>query len=92
MEDVKSAARLARVDEFVPDLVGGYEAPVGEFGSRLSGGQRQRVAIARSMIRGDRIKVLLLDEATSALDVENERLVQVGRAVTWRCPCPATAL
>ena len=38
---VKVAAHDARVDTFVDDLRGGYEANVGEFGSALSGGQRQ---------------------------------------------------
>lgn len=38
--------------------------------------QRQRVAVARALLRKDRIKLLLLDEASAALDSKSEGLVQ----------------
>jgi len=73
-QEIEDAARHAAAHEFIMDLHGGYEARVGEAGSRLSGGQKQRVAIARAMLKN--APILLLDEATSALDNESERLVQ----------------
>ena len=64
----------ANAQEFVEQLPGGINAPVGAKGGRLSGGQRQRLAIARAMLKD--APVLILDEATAALDNESERLVQ----------------
>jgi subfamily B ATP-binding cassette protein MsbA len=77
-EDVLSAARIARCDDFIRELPDGYDSVVGERGVKLSGGQRQRVAIARAILADPRI--LILDEATSSLDSESEAAIQEGLA------------
>lgn len=72
--EVREAARLARVDEIVHRLPGGWDAEVGEGGALLSGGERQRVSIARAILKD--APIVLLDEATASLDPENEQAVQ----------------
>lgn len=74
MEEVKRAAKLANVAEFVDKLDRGYDTTIGENGASLSGGQKQRIAIARAILKNPAI--LILDEATSALDTVSEKLVQ----------------
>ena len=73
-EEIRRAAKLANVAEFVDEMPDGYETKVGERGTRLSGGQKQRIAIARVFLKDPRL--VILDEATSALDNESERVVQ----------------
>ncbi|HTA23434.1 MAG TPA: ABC transporter ATP-binding protein [Terriglobales bacterium] len=75
-EEVMSACRIARVDEFAEHFPEKYNTVVGERGVKLSGGQRQRISIARAILAAPRI--LILDEATSSLDSESEALIQQG--------------
>lgn len=75
-DEVRRAARIAHVDEFVEGWEQQYDTVVGERGVKLSGGQRQRVAIARAVLADPRI--LILDEATSSLDSESEAMIRDG--------------
>jgi len=74
LDEIKSASKIARADEFISELADGYQTEVGERGLRLSGGQKQRVSIARAVLRDK--PILILDEATAAVDVETERQIR----------------
>ena len=75
-EEVREAARMAQIDDFIRMLPDGYDAMVGERGLKLSGGEKQRVAIARTILKGP--PILMLDEATSALDSFTEKQIQAA--------------
>lgn len=75
-EEMKEAARLAKIDSFVARLPQGYKSMVGERGLKLSGGEKQRVAIARTILKNP--KILVFDEATSALDTQTEQGIQAS--------------
>jgi subfamily B ATP-binding cassette protein MsbA len=74
MGKVESAARVANAYSFISQKSEGFDANIGDRGSRLSGGERQRLTIARAVFKNP--PILILDEATSSLDTESERLVQ----------------
>ena len=81
-EEIISAAKAARIHDFIQSLPGGYDTWVAERGVTLSGGQQQRVAIARTLLRDPRI--LILDDSTSSVDMETEYLIQQALTAVMR--------
>lgn len=73
IEEVREAARVARIDDVVMALPGGYDTVIGG-DTALSGGQEQRIAIARAVLLDT--PVLILDEATAMADPESEAEIQ----------------
>lgn len=74
MDEIKAAAKLARIDDEIEAMPEGYASRVGERGVRLSGGQKQRIAIARAILRD--APIVILDEATASVDNETEKKIQ----------------
>lgn len=72
--EIIQAVKLADCDEFIRKIPKGYDAKVGERGTKLSGGEKQRIAIARAILMD--APILILDEATSSLDSVTERYIQ----------------
>ncbi|WP_297326282.1 ABC transporter ATP-binding protein/permease [uncultured Bartonella sp.] len=81
-EEVKKAAAMAQIGNFIDQLPDGYQSMVGERGLKLSGGEKQRVAIARTILKAP--PILILDEATSALDTATELEIQYALDVVSR--------
>ncbi|MGN1413022.1 MAG: ABC transporter ATP-binding protein [Anaerovoracaceae bacterium] len=73
-EEVKEAARRARIYDDICAMPEGFDTYVGERGTLLSGGQKQRISIARIFLKNP--SILILDEATSALDSITEEEIR----------------
>jgi ATP-binding cassette subfamily B protein len=69
-EQMRNAAHMARIDDFVESLPMGYDTIIGMEGKGVSQGQRQRILIARAIYKNP--KYIFLDEATNSLDATNE--------------------
>lgn len=72
-EEVRRAAHLAHLDDFISQLPAGFETIVGERGLKVSGGEKQRIAIARMLLKNP--SIMVFDEATSSLDSTAEQAI-----------------
>ncbi len=70
LEDVKNAARSAKIDRFIENLPDGYDTMLSDDGQGISKGQKQLLTIARAMLNDSHL--LILDEATSNVDSRTE--------------------
>ncbi len=73
-DEVKQAAKMSHIYNFIESLPDGWDSIVGERGLKLSGGEKQRVAIARTILK--KPAILIFDEATSSLDTATEQAIQ----------------
>lgn len=73
MEEIKTAARHAAIDEDIMQFEDKYGTLVGERGVTLSGGQKQRISIARALLTNS--EILILDDALSAVDAKTEERI-----------------
>lgn len=78
LDEVKAAAKAARIDSFIESLPDGYDTVLTDDGVNISKGQRQLITIARAMISNSHM--LILDEATSNVDSRTEIKIQEAMA------------
>ncbi len=77
-DEVKAAAKVARVDYYIRTLPDGYKTMINEESSNISQGQKQLITIARAIVKNP--KILILDEATSSVDTRLEYHIQTAMA------------
>jgi len=69
LPEIKTAAKLTNIDEYIESLPLKYETPLAkdlEKGVEPSGGQKQRIGLARALFHTSAI--MILDEPTSNVD------------------------
>ena len=76
LEEVRNAAKAARIDGFIRSLPKGYDTVLKDGGQNISKGQKQLLTIARAMLLD--APMLILDEATSNVDTSTEQSIQAA--------------
>lgn len=76
-EEIKAAAKAAKVDYFIRTMPKGYNTVLDNEADNLSVGQRQLITIARVFLCDP--PVIILDEATSSVDTRTE--MEISRAM-----------
>ena len=82
MEEVKAAARAARIDTYIEHLPDGYHTVLSDDGVNISKGQKQLITIVRAML--SETTMLILDEATSNVDSRTEIKIQQAMSELMR--------
>ena len=81
-EEVRAAARAARIDRYIESLPDGYQTILSDDGINISKGQKQLITIARAFLSD--APMLILDEATSNVDSRTEIKIQEAMADLMR--------
>jgi len=74
LDEVRKAAKAARIDTYIESLPDGYNTVITDDGINISKGQRQLITIARAFVSNS--EMLILDEATSNVDSRTEIKIQ----------------
>lgn len=70
INNINEYNQMLQLSDFIGELKGGLDAPMGQGGSYFSGGQQQRLAILRALLTEK--EIFIFDEATSNLDDVNQ--------------------
>lgn len=70
MDEIRHAAQIAQISDFIDALEEGYHSRVAQGGNNFSGGQKQRLAIARALVK--RPEIYIFDDSFSALDFKTD--------------------
>lgn len=76
MEEIKAAAKAAKVDYFIRTMPQSYNTVLDNEAGNLSVGQRQLITIARVFLCNP--SVIILDEATSSVDTRTEMEISLA--------------
>lgn len=76
MEEIKAAAKAAKVDYFIRTMPKGYDTILDNEADNLSVGQRQLITIARVFLCDP--PIIILDEATSSVDTRTEMEISLA--------------
>lgn len=76
LSEIRHAADIAQISDFIDSLDEGYETRVSQGGSNFSGGQKQRLSIARALVRKPEIYVF--DDSFSALDFKTDAKLRMA--------------
>lgn len=74
MEEIRQAAKAARIDHFIRTMPQGYQTILDDELTGISVGQKQLMTIARVILADP--SILILDEATSSVDTRTEIEIQ----------------
>ncbi len=74
LEEVKEAASLACIDDYIEKLPEKYLTHVERGGTNFSGGQKQRLCIARAILK--KPKIIIFDDSTSAVDTKTDAKIR----------------
>lgn len=74
LDEIRKAAKAARIDHFIRTLPQGYDTVLDDELSAVSVGQKQLLTIARVILTNP--SILILDEATSSVDTRTEVEIQ----------------
>lgn len=74
LEQVKNAAKAAKIHDYIIALENGYDTEIDDSNSIFSVGQKQLISIARTIVTNPQL--LILDEATSNVDTVTEEKIQ----------------
>lgn len=69
-EDLRSAAEIAQVMEFIDEKQEGFKTEISQGGTNVSGGQKQRLSIARALVK--KPEIFIFDDSFSALDFKTD--------------------
>ena len=75
-EEIRSAVRVAALEDTIDAFPKGFDTFVGERGVTLSGGQKQRTAIARALMQN--APIMVFDDSLSAVDSETDAKIRTG--------------
>lgn len=76
LSEIRHAADIAQIGDYIDSLDEGYETRVSQGGSNFSGGQKQRLSIARALVRKPEIYVF--DDSFSALDFKTDAKLRMA--------------